>query len=204
MPSATSDTARPPAAGDAGPALLPVKVVVAGGFGVGKTTLVGTVSEIAPLRTEAAMTALSVGVDDTSQVSGKTTTTVALDFGRARLNDRLVLYIFGTPGQDRFWFMWDDLVEGAVGAIVLVDTRRLADSFGPLEYFEKKGSPFVVAVNEFAGAHDYSDEELREALGLGADVPLLRGDVRDRASAKAMLVELAQHALRRRRAVPAP
>ncbi|GAB3248020.1 hypothetical protein GCM10027586_18030 [Kineococcus gypseus] len=207
MPSAPSDAGTavvgaPGAPAPAAPAagLVPVKVVVAGGFGVGKTTLVGTVSDIAPLRTEAAMTALSHGVDDTRHVASKTTTTVALDFGRTQLNERLVLYIFGTPGQDRFWFMWDDLVEGAVGAIVLVDTRRLEDSFGPIAYFEKAGLPFVVAVNRFDGAHDYPEHELREALAIGVDVPLLSGDARDRASAKTVLVALAQHALHRRRA----
>ncbi len=182
---------------------VPVKVLVAGGFGVGKTTLVATMSDITPLRTEAPMTALSVGVDDTSQVASKTTTTVALDFGRSALSDDLVLYMFGTPGQDRFLFMWDELATGAVGAIVLVDTRRLADAFGPVAYFEKAGLPFVVAVNEFPGAQAYPEAALREALAVDPDVPIVTGDARDLASSRQLLVTLVQHALgRARRASP--
>ncbi|MGJ7440052.1 GTP-binding protein [Aquipuribacter sp. MA13-6] len=178
---------------------VPVKVLVAGGFGVGKTTLVGTMSDITPLRTEAPMTALSVGVDDTSAVQDKTTTTVALDFGRSALSTDLVLYMFGTPGQDRFLFMWDELATGAVGAIVLVDTRRLADAFGPVAYFEKAGLPFVIAVNQFPGSDAYPEAVLREALAVDPDVPITTGDARDPASSRHLLVTLVQHALGRAR-----
>jgi signal recognition particle receptor subunit beta len=178
---------------------VPVKVLVAGGFGVGKTTLVTTTSDITPLRTEAPMTALSVGVDDTAAVAGKTTTTVALDFGRSALSDNLVLYMFGTPGQDRFLFMWDELATGAVGAIVLVDTRRLADAFGPVAWFEKAGLPFVVAVNEFPGAVAYPEAALRDALAVEPDVPILSGDARDPGSSRRLLIALVEHALDRAR-----
>src|SRR5678809_1412032 len=148
------------------------KIVIAGGFGVGKTTLVGSVSEITPLTTEAIMTSAGVGVDDTRQVPGKTTTTVAMDFGRITLDQDLILYLFGTPGQDRFWFMWDDLVRGAIGAVVLVDTRRLADCFPAVDYFENSGLPFVVALNGFDGNQPYQPEEVREALQIGPDTPI--------------------------------
>jgi signal recognition particle receptor subunit beta len=173
------------------------KIVVAGGFGVGKTTLVGSVSEIVPLRTEALVTNESEGVDDLDAVPTKATTTVAMDFGRLSLAEDLVLYLFGTPGQRRFWFMWDDLCLGAIGAIVLVDTARLDDSFSPLDYFESKGLPFIVAVNQFDGAEQYSLEDVATALALPAHVPIISVDARDRESAKRALVRVAEYALQR-------
>ena len=173
------------------------KIVVAGGFGVGKTTLVGSVSEIVPLRTEALVTNESEGVDDLDAVPTKATTTVAMDFGRLTLAEDLVLYLFGTPGQRRFWFMWDDLCLGAIGAIVLVDTARLDDSFSPLDYFESKGLPFIVAVNQFDGAERYSLEDVATALALPAHVPIISVDARDRESAKHALVRVTEYALQR-------
>ena len=173
------------------------KIVVAGGFGVGKTTLVGSVSEIVPLRTEALVTNESEGVDDLAAVPTKATTTVAMDFGRLTLAEDLVLYLFGTPGQRRFWFMWDDLCLGAIGAIVLVDTNRLDDSFSPLDYFESKGLPFIVAVNEFDGTQRYPLEEVANALALPAHVPIISVDARDRASVKRALVRVTEYALER-------
>jgi signal recognition particle receptor subunit beta len=180
---------------NAGRATASTKIVVAGGFGVGKTTLVGSVSEIKPLRTEALVTNESEGVDDLEAVPTKATTTVAMDFGRITLAEDLVLYLFGTPGQRRFWFMWDDLCRGAIGAIVLVDTARLNEAFSPLDYFEAKGIPFIVAVNEFEGTQRYPLSEIREALALPNEVPIMAVDARDRESAKSALVRVTEFAL---------
>jgi uncharacterized protein len=171
------------------------KIVVAGGFGVGKTTLVGSVSEIMPLRTEALVTNESEGVDDLDAVPTKSTTTVAMDFGRITLAEDLVLYLFGTPGQRRFWFMWDDLCLGAIGAIVLVDTARLDEAFSPLDYFEAKGLPFIVAVNTFEGAQRYALSEVAAALALPDHVPIIDVDARDRESVKLALVRVTEYSL---------
>jgi uncharacterized protein len=172
-----------------------VKVLVAGGFGVGKTTLVGSVSEIVPLRTEELLTDAGAGVDDLTGVEGKTTTTVAMDFGRITISSKLILYLFGTPGQDRFWFMWDELARGALGAIVLADTRRLSASFAALDFFERRHIPFVVGVNCFDGVQPYRGEEVRQALSLDGGVPLALCDARYRESNKRLLIMLVEHVM---------
>src|SRR5689334_12421347 len=176
--------------------VLALKILVAGGFGVGKTTLVGSVSEIRPLRTEEQLTAAGRGVDDLGGVEQKTTTTVAMDFGRITIREGLVVYLFGTPGQERFWFMWDELSYGALGAVVLADTRRLTDCFPSIDYFEQRGTPFIVAVNCFDGADRHEADDVRIALDLDADVPVLLCDVRRRVSAKTVLVALVEHSLK--------
>ncbi|WP_326565632.1 ATP/GTP-binding protein [Amycolatopsis rhabdoformis] len=173
-----------------------VKVLIAGGFGVGKTTMVASVSEVPPLRTEEVITTASEGIDDLSGVEQKTTTTVALDFGRITINPELILYLFGTPGQDRFWFMWDELAEGALGAVVLADTRRLESCFAAVDFFERRGLPFIVGVNCFDGAYRYGTEEVRAALDLDPDVPLLLCDARERESTKQVLTILMEHVVK--------
>jgi uncharacterized protein len=171
------------------------KIVIAGGFGVGKTTLVGTVSEITPLTTEAVMTSAGVGIDDASKVPGKGSTTVAMDFGRITMASDLILYLFGTPGQTRFWFMWDELMRGALVAVVLVDTRRLADSFAPIDFFESRGLPYIVALNIFEGTQRYALEEVAEALAVPPRVPILECDARHRESTKQVLIKSVEHAI---------
>jgi uncharacterized protein len=175
---------------------IAVKILIAGGFGAGKTTMVSSVTEIRPLRTEENLTASSLDVDVTDGVENKTTTTVAMDFGRITIRDDLVVYLFGTPGQKRFWFMWDELAYGASGAVVLADTRRLADSFPSVDYFEQQGTPFVVAVNCFDGARRFAPEIVRSALNLHPDVPVVLFDARQRASCRDVLVTLVEHAIR--------
>ncbi|MFI8999196.1 GTP-binding protein [Streptomyces sp. NPDC053541] len=184
-----------PAGATAGAAAAPaaVKILVAGGFGVGKTTLVGAVSEVTPLRTEEYLTSASVGVDDLAGVGAKETTTVALDFGRITVSDEVVVYLFGTPGQERFWFMWNDLVNGALGGVVIADTRRLDTSFASIDFFESRHIPFVVAINCFHGVNTRTPEEIRSALDLDPHVPLLIGDVRQRAFGKETLLALVDH-----------
>jgi hypothetical protein len=171
-------------------------MIIAGGFGAGKTTMVGSVSEIAPLQTEELLTQLGVGVDDLTGVERKTTTTVAMDFGRITISPELILYLFGTPGQDRFWFMWDELAQGAIGAVLLADTRRLDTCFPAIDFFERRGIPFIVGVNCFDGAQLYTADEVRAALDIAAPIPILLCDVRHRESSKELLLALTEYVLR--------
>jgi hypothetical protein len=174
-----------------------VKFLIAGGFGVGKTTMVGAVSEVAPLRTEEYLTVAGLGVDDTEGLEGKDATTVAMDFGRITISPDLVVYLFGTPGQERFWFMWDDLVRGALGAVVVADTRRLQTCFGAIDFFERRGIPFVIGVNCFDGRRERTVGEVRDALDIDPAVPILMGDFRERSVSRDVLLGLVDHLMAR-------
>ncbi len=190
-----TDVGAPAADDDATPPPLPVKIVVAGGFGAGKTTAVGAISDIEPLTTEAAMTVNAVDLDRLSDDSTKTTTTVAFDFGRVALGNDLMLYLFGSPGQDRFRFFWDELLRGAIGAVVLIDTGRFEDCFGAVSHLEHSGVPFVVVVNAFDGRIRHHPDEVRSALDISPSTPVLVADVRDREGVKGVLVTLVRHAM---------
>ncbi|MEU7619522.1 ATP/GTP-binding protein [Micromonospora rifamycinica] len=177
---------------------LALKILIAGGFGAGKTTLVSALSEVRPLQTEEVLTDAGIGTDDLSGVEGKSTTTVAMDFGRITITDDLQVYLFGTPGQDRFWFLWDELAFGALGAVVLADTRRLADCFPSIDYFEQRGIPFVVGVNCFEDTRRFGADAVRQALDIEPEVPVVLCDARDRQSGKLVLISLVEHVARQR------